>query len=77
LRGEKAIQASAASQSTALQEEEGTREKNNLVMHIVQSKETLYSISQKYRVEVGKIQQWNNLESSNLSIGQALIIHKN
>jgi LysM repeat protein len=74
LRGERVLQTTAASQSMAM---DGLTEKNNLVTHIVQSKETLYSISQKFGVGVGKIRQWNNLDSPNLSIGQALIIYKN
>ncbi len=45
--------------------------------HIVQTKETLYSISKKYGVEVEKIQEWNKLDSMNLRTGQELIIYKN
>jgi LysM repeat protein len=45
--------------------------------HIVQIKETLYSISKKYGVEVEKILEWNNLQSFELRVGQELVIHKN
>jgi LysM repeat protein len=45
--------------------------------HIVQIKETLYSISKKYGVEVEKILEWNNLQSFELKVGQELVIHKN
>ena len=56
----------------------GSAEKNTFpITHIVQSKETLYSISKKYGVEVEKIQQWNKLDSMNLKTGQELIIYKN
>ncbi|MFY7826328.1 MAG: LysM peptidoglycan-binding domain-containing protein [Flectobacillus sp.] len=42
--------------------------------HIVQSKETLYSISKKYGVTVEQLISLNNLVSTNLSIGQNLIV---
>ncbi len=49
----------------------------NIVTHIVQAKETLYSISKKYGVEIEKIQKWNKLDSMDLKTGQELIIYKN
>ena len=45
--------------------------------HVVQSKETLFSISKKYGVDVEKIQEWNKLDTVNLKKGQELIIYKN
>jgi LysM repeat protein len=45
--------------------------------HIVQTKETLYSISKKYGVDVEKILEWNNLQGLELKVGQELVIHKN
>lgn len=45
--------------------------------HIVQTKETLYSIAKKYNVNVEQIKSWNNLQDMNLKIGQELIIHRN
>lgn len=45
--------------------------------HIVQTKETLYSISKKYGVHVEKILEWNNLQGFELQVGQELVIHKN
>ena len=47
------------------------------VNHIVQTKETLYSISKKYNTDVDKIRAWNKLDSSDLKTGQELIIYKN
>ena len=47
------------------------------VTHVVQSKETLYSIAKKYGVEAKKIRQWNNLDSSSVKTGQELVIYKN
>jgi LysM repeat protein len=47
------------------------------ITHIVQTKETLYSISKKYNVDIGQLQQWNRLDSAGLKTGQELIIYKN
>jgi LysM repeat protein len=44
--------------------------------HIVQTKETLYSISKKYGVDVEKILEWNQLQNFELKVGQELVIHK-
>lgn len=44
------------------------------IMHKVQSKETLYSISKMYEVTVADIQKWNNLNGNTISIGQQLIV---
>jgi LysM repeat protein len=45
--------------------------------HVVQTKETLYSISKKYGVDVERILEWNNLHGNELKVGQELVIHKN
>ena len=50
---------------------------SDTVTHIVQTRETLYSISKKYAVPVEKLQQWNKLYSLDLKEGQELIIYKN
>jgi LysM repeat protein len=44
--------------------------------HIVQAKETLYSIGKKYGVDVEKILEWNQLQEIELKVGQELVIHK-
>ena len=44
--------------------------------HVVSSKETLYSISKKYGVEMDKIVDWNRLDGMNLRVGQQLLIYK-
>lgn len=46
------------------------------MVHKVQPKETLYSISRHYQVSMDDIKRWNNLTDNNLSIGQELIIRK-
>ncbi|MDM1043888.1 glucosaminidase domain-containing protein [Myroides sp. 1354] len=40
--------------------------------HVVQKGDTLYSISKKYNTTVAKLQKSNNLDGTNLSIGQRL-----
>lgn len=45
--------------------------------HIVQSKETLYSISKKYGVSLEQLKEWNKLDSLDLKTGQQLVIRKN
>lgn len=44
--------------------------------HIVQTKETLYSISKKYGVSMEQLRAWNRLDSADVKIGQQLLIHK-
>jgi LysM repeat protein len=46
------------------------------IIHIVQPKETLYSISKKYEVSLTALQQWNQLNSTDLKEGMELIINK-
>ncbi|HEY0652606.1 MAG TPA: LysM peptidoglycan-binding domain-containing protein [Chryseosolibacter sp.] len=46
------------------------------VVHTVEAKETMFSISRKYGVTTDEIKQWNNLADNTLSIGQTLIIKK-
>jgi LysM repeat protein len=49
----------------------------NTFTHVVQPKETLYSIAKRYGVDAGQIRQWNKLGASGLKTGQELIIYKN
>lgn len=44
--------------------------------HVVKSGETLSHISRKYGVSVSQIMKWNNLKSTNIQIGQKLVIKK-
>lgn len=55
-----------------------TREEQGIekIVHIVQPKETLYSISKKYEVSLSALQQWNQLSSTDLKEGMELIINK-
>ena len=43
--------------------------------HIVQTKETLYSIAKKYGVSLDQLRSWNKLDSLDLKIGQQLLIY--
>lgn len=45
-------------------------------MHTVEAKETLYSISKKFAVDIVKLVEWNKLDSSGLKVGQMLIVAK-
>jgi LysM repeat protein len=45
--------------------------------HIVQTKETLYSISKKYGVSLDQLKSWNKLDSAAVKIGQQLLIYSN
>jgi LysM repeat protein len=49
---------------------------DNLVIHTVQPKETVYSISKKYEVGVDEVKNWNHLNGTDLKIGQQLKIYK-
>lgn len=44
-------------------------------LHTVQAKETLYSISKKYNVDIEDIKKWNRLDTNDIKIGQQLRIN--
>lgn len=46
-------------------------------MHVVQTNETLYSISRKYGVSLEQLRQWNKLDTAGVKIGQQLLIYRN
>lgn len=43
-------------------------------VHIVASKETLFSISKQYGITVQQLRDWNKLEENDISIGQELLV---
>ncbi|HOX84079.1 MAG TPA: LysM peptidoglycan-binding domain-containing protein, partial [Chryseolinea sp.] len=45
-------------------------------IHVVVAKEGMYSIAKAYNVSVDEIKQWNNLSSTDLAIGQEVVIKK-
>lgn len=50
---------------------------NNYIVYSVQKGDSLYSIAKKFGTTVSEIQRLNNLDSTNLSIGQELKIPSN
>ena len=42
--------------------------------HVVQEKETLYSIARQYGITIDQIRQWNDLTGNELKIGQTLVV---
>jgi len=46
------------------------------IVHVVQPKETLYSIARVYQVTIDQLKEWNLLKSDALQIGQKLLIQK-
>jgi LysM repeat protein len=51
-----------------------TPKRPEYITHMVTPKETLYSISKKYGVEIEKIIAWNKLGDMSLKVGQQLIL---
>jgi flagellum-specific peptidoglycan hydrolase FlgJ len=47
---------------------------SNSNVHVVQSGETLYSISKAYAVDVASLKEWNQLTDNTLRIGQSLYV---
>jgi LysM repeat protein len=45
------------------------------IIHEVQAGEALFGISRQYNVTIAEIQEWNNLESTNLEAGTELVIY--
>jgi LysM repeat protein len=43
-------------------------------LHVVEPKETMFSISKRYGVTINEIRDWNKLEGNEISIGQELIV---
>ncbi len=47
---------------------------DNQITHTVAAGETLFSIARQYNVTIAEIQQWNDLQTTNLSLGRDLTI---
>ncbi|WP_333820235.1 LysM peptidoglycan-binding domain-containing protein [Ohtaekwangia sp.] len=47
---------------------------NTAGQHVVEAKETLYSIANKYDISVQQLKEWNNLQNDELSIGQTVVV---
>lgn len=48
---------------------------NQVIYHIVKSKETVFSISKKYGVSPSQLDKWNQLDDKPIQIGQKLVIY--
>lgn len=59
-------------QAEAPEERSGTTEGSKT--HLVVKGETLYAISRKYGVSTDALKEWNGLSSSEISIGQLLVV---
>ena len=47
-----------------------------IIVHVVQPKDTVFSIARKYEVGVDDVKKWNAMQSTDLKIGQQLKITK-
>jgi LysM repeat protein len=56
--------------------ETGPQAENNYLLHVVSSKETMYSIAKRYAVSVADLLKWNDMDTSDLRTGQQLRISK-
>jgi LysM repeat protein len=77
--GEKVYLQSIAPVRPLLEEEKNKliqpdKEEGEYPLHIVQPKESLYSIAKKYKVTVGQLQEWNKLNNLVVKTGQQLIV---
>lgn len=50
-------------------------ENDERIIHEVQAGEALFGISRQYNVTIAEIQEWNELESTNLETGMELVIY--
>ncbi len=52
------------------------KEESKMIVHVVRPKETVYSIARQYEVGVDDVKKWNDLESTDIRIGQQIRINK-
>jgi LysM repeat protein len=67
---------STATKAAAGSDAQGAGKETREIRHMVQPKETLFSLARKYEVGVDQIKAWNKLESADLKPGQELLIIK-
>ena len=66
-----------AEMPAAKNEIKNVENETSFVWHVVQVKETVYSISKKYLVAIDDLMKWNELETTGLRTGQKIRINKN
>ncbi|MBD0289080.1 MAG: LysM peptidoglycan-binding domain-containing protein, partial [Flavisolibacter sp.] len=52
------------------------RSEEDFIVHVVQPKETVYSIAKRYAVQITDVVKWNDLPGTNVKTGQQLRIKK-
>lgn len=73
LAAEKPMAATASFKPKAVMEPAA---EETFITYTVQPKETVYSLSKKFNVSADDIRKWNNLESTDLKIGQQIKVYK-
>jgi len=65
----------AASENSDTQAETPAQPELKTIRHTVKAGETLYAISQNYKVTVDELVKWNSLSSTNVFVGQVLVVY--
>ena len=55
-------------------ESKRTQDTSNNNYHVIESGDTFYSLSKKYELPIDSLQKWNDLKSTELNLGDSLII---
>ncbi len=75
-----AIQSKVAASATIIKGKINTETTKDLseefIVHVVQPKETVYSIAKRYAVEINDVVKWNDLPGTSVKTGQQLRIKK-
>jgi hypothetical protein len=64
------------SQSNSGYEDRAEKQNTAPIVYIVQPKETIWAIAQKYKVSVDALVTWNQLQAQDLKAGQRIKIYK-
>ncbi|BDD08798.1 hypothetical protein FUAX_12300 [Fulvitalea axinellae] len=64
------------SPSAKVEKKDVSSDGGEVEFHVVQAKETLYSIARKYGVSVADLKAWNSKTDNSLSLGEKLMIKK-
>ncbi len=71
---EKAIEKPAKAEKSDTQDARKTDDPARAGIHVVEPRQTLYSLASQYGVSQADLRKWNNLPGNNVLIGQALIV---